>query len=1252
MFRNNPRNPFDDDDDEEDDDDDVDLSSSSSPSSKENSEDSAHLSYDDNDDDDDDDSLLYHECYNEDILSHDPPQERRSSILSEVTFDTARWIQKSTVTNNNNSSSSNIETMHASHLAGKQDSKRRVAPLSFDIPTVPVLAAKPALDFDKVRIASHQKPDFVSPLETALIDQVDHLKRAAAAVVVVGVGDDNNKDEDCHAAVAAASSSSSVHQQQQQQEFVSFIPGSSNSRDNHEEAHHGQHDDNYFTGRFKYLSSYLSSFARKGTETMEKNKLISSNPENRHDDGSFDNQPLSSHESNPLLMIKSDGTTDLPSSPHDQSDFFNSMPGKTSHGKLIPSPLVEATDVLKRMDRVQQTLLIEKKKKKKSTIGANSQKVVVTKSMIDGKRVLKKIQMHSKDSPVTIDHRHSASPWNRLIILEELGTASSWIILLLPYISFILAIALDSKASLWETTSREMSTNHDCAAVMMDHVAKNPSWFPLSPTAGPCTYRLDSIENVSLYPQLDEYKHFLENDWNQSYLKDGVIFTSGPMNDVSVFTTFLYGDVTYSSLTSASVSFIAEGLVEYSTVVSQQPLGKDPLVDTEWLPVSMSKPQPLSMVCNHDLDSTSKEYSLLWNCKSPRLVDVLFSLPDTSILTGGAIRVDTIISLATQTNVTEKKMVRPSLSIIKQNNATKPLVGSIIYSNNISDRDELANADWTAPQELLLEIAHSASYKFTHSSELRTKVLIVVRIASLFLSIIFICFWFWCMGINGFFFIGNCSLCSYTRESERSEEYLKLKKHRKEVLWWECPWILFPERRYLLFLLFALLLLQNPLLAYMYFKPSIYSSTKLHIIADSLIGIGFHSILCLWLCLCEGLRYHTAKAARKRATHLKEILELRRATQYLAKDGASKYSSIDSPSHHLTSYFNEFGDLYGSGPSAWMNLRLEHDPFGDGWADFLVPKLCLFFMGICTVILTSYFRFYASVLTEEGIFGSILKRLSVDASFLKDNNFVFTISSTVQFIILALWAILIIRAAIKTGTVLKKEPFLSTRPAQLAYRILMSILVLGVTSFIIPFSLDMLSFFNEWSTMRNTASGIDVRHNATLIYETSSEYYLNQSDLTAFKIMMAILLHATHRFPYCGTALSLGPGEIIYVTCVTMIVAFIFLPSTSYILDEDNQTFESKPDGGYDENQRKDKRDVLTMSKYTHTWRAFPMPIERHKQTMQNNAKSVESYQIDKRLKNISNERGRGTIFKCNYVPIFCVETALWLAECSWQTCK
>jgi hypothetical protein len=422
----------------------------------------------------------------------------------------------------------------------------------------------------------------------------------------------------------------------------------------------------------------------------------------------------------------------------------------------------------------------------------------------------------------------------------------------------------------------------------------------------------------------------------------------------------------------------------------------------------------------------------------------------------------------------------------------------------------------------------------------------------------------------------------------------------------------------------------------------------MHVLADSVIGIGLHGVLFMWLCLFQGIRYHTASNARKRAEHQKQILELRRATKLLASYGSSQYNSCASPSDHLASYFDEFGDLQGT---TAINIRLKHDPCGDGCADFLLPKLLLFLVGACAVVVTSLFRF-----SDTSDLDGILNAFSIDPAFLSEHRKVFIASSLTQLAILALWAILIVRAALKTGALLRKEPFLSTRPAQLAYRVLMSILVLGVASHLLPFTADAISLLADllanqkaWHLSASGDSGDE------LVYKTSSEYYVNNSVHSLADVFTTIILHAAQRFPYSGTAASLGPGEIIYVTTATLVAAFIFLPSTSYILDEDHQ---SPGEGLNDspapkENQRRDKRAVLPMSRYTHTWRAFPLPVERHQNVKKVKTKVVESYQVDKNLKKIMNDDiGRGTIYKDNYVPLFCVETALWLAECSWQTCE
>jgi hypothetical protein len=81
------------------------------------------------------------------------------------------------------------------------------------------------------------------------------------------------------------------------------------------------------------------------------------------------------------------------------------------------------------------------------------------------------------------------------------------------------------------------------------------------------------------------------------------------------------------------------------------------------------------------------------------------------------------------------------------------------------------------------------------------------------------------------------------------------KQIRESHFWWESPWVTFPERRYLQLLLICLMLLQNPLLSYAYFHPSLYSSTRFRCIADSLSGISIQGFLFLWLCLVHGLRY-------------------------------------------------------------------------------------------------------------------------------------------------------------------------------------------------------------------------------------------------------------------------------------------------------------------------------------------------------------------------------------------------------------
>ena len=569
-------------------------------------------------------------------------------------------------------------------LVVSEAGRKRVAPLSFEVQTV---LANPALDFDANR-ASSQK-DFVSPLESAMIGQVDHLKG-------LGTQESGGDEKDVNSAHSLES----------------------------EEA------DGYFS-RLKGLSNYFVSYPFESKRWGGKREI---------DEDEEKEKPNQHHQREETKPLRSPARTYMQG--HDGSGPW--------------SPLVEADDVLNRMDVVEKALKNDSNRRRiKASWRKRKEK--------DEKNVLKKIDGHSKNGE--IDHRH-ATPWNRLIILEELGTASSWIVLLLPYLAFLFAVFDANHTSFWGVKSVVMSTSQMCNGdkLVVPHLVT----FPITPPSrDPCSYQY----------QLVEGEGFLSNKgWNMGVVNNqyklqmshGVAFTSGPMTDVPVLSSFLYANVAFSSLSSTSVSLIADGSIHYSTVVLQQKWKADPFADKEWYPVSISKPSRLTMTCDRETDA-SLVSDVRWNCESRRNADMLFSLPDTAVLAGGAVRVDTILSFYKERDRTSAlPLFVPSKNTTKASEET-------IEESNLSHA-----ADYSIPEGFLLEISRSASYQFTRASELRAKLLVFVRIVSLFLSILFIAFWFWSMGINGFFLIGECCPCLSWSPGSTKEEALMLKKKMKK----------------------------------------------------------------------------------------------------------------------------------------------------------------------------------------------------------------------------------------------------------------------------------------------------------------------------------------------------------------------------------------------------------------------------------------------------------------------------------------
>ena len=210
----------------------------------------------------------------------------------------------------------------------------------------------------------------------------------------------------------------------------------------------------------------------------------------------------------------------------------------------------------------------------------------------------------------------------------------------------------------------------------------------------------------------------------------------------------------------------------------------------------------------------------------------------------------------------------------------------------------------------------------------------------------------------------------------------------------------------------------------------------MHMIADSSTGIGIHGkdelncgrtmcaymytyiferrislnhaynvssgILALWLCLLQGLKYHTAEIHRKRAENQRQHNQLSQSINFLRSPRNSAYEPL---SDDIVNYYNEYGDFDGKGPKSWTALRMKHDPCGDNWPDFLLSKIFLGVIGVSSVVVSSYFRFPEDYIITQ-------------------YHNIFAIASLVQLFILALWILLIIRAAAKTGQVLRTEPFL------------------------------------------------------------------------------------------------------------------------------------------------------------------------------------------------------------------------------------
>jgi hypothetical protein len=788
------------------------------------------------------------------------------------------------------------------------------------------------------------------------------------------------------------------------------------------------------------------------------------------------------------------------------------------------------------------------------------------------------------------------TPWTKLLLLEELGTASSWAILIIPYVAFVLSIVLDTHSSVFLTKVGPLLAEHPCSLESAISGGSDSLWLQLAEG------------NSCSHPFVMQQQSGLSNFQFQSYryrkaMHEGWAFVSGPIHDVPPMSVFLQGDSHFDLLSTEAIAMVSQGMILQSTIVTQRDSAT-----RDWATVSISAPSPLAMHCIADENKAT--WDSQWNCVSPRIVDVLFSLPGTGILSGEDLQVVVLYALA-KTSFTPRRDDDDSVDAEDV---------SYVYSDTPGAASLLFNTVVNNTLDGLEEVVKSSSYIVEHASALDAQVNIAVRLSTLLITSAFLLFW--CRALLGkeASFDLCCKIQSPCLDTKAGTDEEKAPINKKPFssrnkFWWESPWIVFPERRYLLVLLLCLILIQNPLLAYAYFYPALYESRRMHAAVDCMVGIGIFGTIMILHCLFHGLRYHTAQVNRRRAKQQRHVLELRRAAKYMVKPVGTEEETEDEVSRYLHEYYETYGDADGSDFSA-LDTRLRHDPCGDDWPDFLLPKLLLFTCAVASVVTASVYRFPVANTTP------------FSQQDLQRFNTIYVTSSCFQLVIAFVWVIMIARQATRSGWMLRKEPFLSTRPAQLAYRIFLSILLLGFVAFVIPCLVDAYSLLRKWTSDDSIET-----------HQTEGVGDLGRSATSTVDVMLQVLIKVSECFPYSGTAGSIGSGKILYATVCGLIMASIFLPSAEV----------SKRRNRYHENTstfstlalstKRDKRLVVTLARYTQSWRIFPLPI------LKVSLSSVLLSEVPFKI----GPRERSTAYFGRYTPVFCLEVACWLLESSWQ---
>lgn len=346
--------------------------------------------------------------------------------------------------------------------------------------------------------------------------------------------------------------------------------------------------------------------------------------------------------------------------------------------------------------------------------GSRTAKTPRRHSSLQTKQDLVLNELASGENEFTMDYKY--------ILLEDLGTRSSWLILLLPYLAFFLSLLIESWHNFRVDTTEPMTPMTKCAQDIIKEpfflTSQQPCWSPFS----------DIV--------VDQGRYSLSGTYNKTLVAySGTAFDSGRLPPIPILSTFLNGDAVFMGLNHDIVAMVAQGSAEVGFVLLQQ----DPhsnSTEEPWSLMYESKVHTLSMSCQNNVNGVST-----WDCKTPQIVDVVFSMPDAAIYEGGDIRVGLHFS---HKESPEKTLVRG-----KGNQSdTFETIPSHVFMKNKRDTETMMATTVSNPDVLIERLVRSSSYTFEHMSHASLRVDTSIRLFTFTISFWFFLYWCYKMKLH------------------------------------------------------------------------------------------------------------------------------------------------------------------------------------------------------------------------------------------------------------------------------------------------------------------------------------------------------------------------------------------------------------------------------------------------------------------------------------------------------------------------